>query len=113
MRHASARGEELMNPRARFRLLAIGLAVLALAAVAASEAYAFGSPELDYIILYEGGGGKTLNINNFGTIGVWTGNLGIGNTGQRHATGPGTLNGFIDFSAPDTGQASISNTTLN
>ena len=68
----------------------------------------------NYIILYEGGSsGAQLSINNFGTTGIWTGNIGIAGVGKLAATGPGTLNGDINFAAPNTGQASISNTTIN
>ena len=54
-----------------------------------------------------------MSINNFGTTGIWTGNIGIAGTGKLAASGPGTLNGNINFAAPNTGQASISNTTIN
>jgi VPDSG-CTERM motif len=68
----------------------------------------------NYIILYEGGNsGAQLSINNFGTTGIWTGNIGIAGVGKLAATGPGTLNGNINFAAANTGQASISNTTIN
>jgi hypothetical protein len=73
----------------------------------------FTSGASDYIILYEGGAGKHLAINNFGTTGIWTGNIGIANNGTLAASGPGTLNGNINFAAANTGQASISNTTIN
>jgi hypothetical protein len=68
----------------------------------------------DYIVMYEGGSsGSQLSINNFGTTGIWTGDIGIAGTGKLAASGPGTLNGDINFAAPNTGQASISNTTVN
>jgi hypothetical protein len=68
----------------------------------------------DYIILYEGGSsGSQLSINNFGTTGIWNGDIGIAGVGKLASTGPGTLNGDINFAAPNTGQASISNTTIN
>jgi hypothetical protein len=69
----------------------------------------------DFVVLYEGLGGNQLNQNQ-GTI---TGNIGIGGTGQFDASGPGTINGNIDFSAasicsspPCNGQFSSSNTTI-
>jgi len=65
----------------------------------------------NYVVLYEGGGGNTLNVNNFASI--WSGNIGIGGTGKFAATGPGTFNGSIQFSAAKTGQYSCSNTTIN
>jgi hypothetical protein len=73
----------------------------------------------DYIVMYEGGNsGSQLSINNFGYQGspeqrLWIGNIGIAGSGQLAATGPGTLQGNINFAAPDTGQASFSNTTIN
>jgi len=69
----------------------------------------------NYIIVYEGNLGHTLSINNFGTPGdrVWNGDIGIAGTGKLQATGPGTLNGSINFAAGDSNQAGISNTTIN
>src|SRR4029077_19651625 len=68
----------------------------------------------NYIVMYEGGSsGAQLSINNFGTTGIWTGDIGIAGVGKLAASGPGTLNGNINFAAPNTGQASISNTTIN
>jgi hypothetical protein len=68
----------------------------------------------NYIVMYEGGSsGSQLSINNFGTTGIWTGDIGIAGVGQLAASGPGTVNGSIDFAAANTGQASISNTTVN
>jgi hypothetical protein len=67
----------------------------------------------NYIVMYEGGSsGAQLSINNFGTTGIWTGDIGIAGVGKLAASGPGTLNGNINFAAPNTGQASISNTTI-
>jgi hypothetical protein len=64
--------------------------------------------------MYQGGNsGSKLSINNFGTTGIWTGDIGIAGAGQLAASGPGTVDGNIDFAAPNTGQASISNTTIN
>ena len=70
----------------------------------------------NYIVMYEGGSsGTQLSINNFGTptSRIWNGDIGIAGTGQLAASGPGTLNGNINFAASDTGQSSISNTTIN
>jgi hypothetical protein len=67
----------------------------------------------NYIILYEGGSsGSQLSINNFGTTGIWTGDIGIAGVGKLAATGPGTVDGNINFAAPNTGQASFSNTSF-
>lgn len=59
----------------------------------------------DYAILFEGGGGNTLQVTNVTT----NGNVGVGNTGKLTDSGPSTINGRIDFSAPDTGQFSNNN----
>ena len=80
----------------------------------ASAGLVFGVDVADYIVMYEGGSSSAkLSINNFGTTGIWTGDIGIAGLGQLAATGPGTLNGDINFAAANTGQASISNTTIN
>jgi hypothetical protein len=80
----------------------------------ASAGFVLGVDVQDYIILYEGASaGGTLNINNFGTTGVWTGDIGVANIGKFAATGPGTLNGSIDMAGANVGQVSISNTTVN
>ncbi len=94
------------------------LPVLFFSLLASTPARAIGftlpGDSADYIILYEGGSsGAQLSINNFGTTGIWTGDIGIAGVGQLAATGPGTLNGDINFAAANTGQASISNTTIN
>jgi len=39
--------------------------------------------------------------------------VGIAGNGQFAATGPGTLDGNVNFAAANTGQASVSNTTIN
>jgi hypothetical protein len=102
----------------------IGFAVVVLAALGSlvlipSQARAgsvLGVDVGNYIIVYQGGGtGNHLNINNFGvpTSRVWNGDIGIAGSGKLGASGPGTLNGNIDFAASNTSQASISNTTIN
>ena len=98
--------------QAAFALFAT-LAVFPLALPQAWAGAVFGVDVADYIILYEGGAGNHLAINNFGTTGIWTGDIGIAGTGTLAASGPGTLNGDINFAAANTGQASISNTTIN
>jgi len=96
-------------------LLIVGLMGLFVAAVGTPPAAAdvFGVNVANYNVMYEGGAGKTLSINNFGTTGVWTGDIGIAGLGKLAASGPGTVNGNINFAAANTGQASISNTTVN
>ena len=89
-------------------------AFLALASPLAHAGAVLGVDVQDYIIVYQGGSsGAQLSINNFGTTGIWNGDVGIAGSGKLAATGPGTLNGSIDFAAANTGQASISNTTVN
>ena len=91
---------------------------ISLAAVLGSDARAsvdFGVDVGNYAIIYEGGSsGSQLSINNFGTPGNrnWTGDIGVAGVGQLAASGPGTLNGSVNFAAANTGQASISNTTI-
>jgi PEP-CTERM motif len=71
----------------------------------------------DYAILFEGGGGNTLQITNVTTNtagsgagqGGGIGNIGVGNTGQATDSGPSFISGRIDFSAPNTGQFSNNN----
>jgi hypothetical protein len=58
-----------------------------------------------YGLLFEGGGNNTLQITNV-TV---NGNIGVGGTGKMTVSGPGTINGRIDFSAPNTGQFSNNN----
>jgi len=59
----------------------------------------------DYAILFEGGGGNTMQVTNV-TV---NGNVGVGNTGNLTDSGPSTINGRIDFSASNTGQFSNNN----
>jgi PEP-CTERM motif len=54
----------------------------------------------NYAVLYEGTGGHNLSITNV-TI---NGNVGVGGTGVVQFSGPGTINGRLDFSAANTGQ---------
>jgi uncharacterized repeat protein (TIGR03803 family) len=53
-----------------------------------------------YAILYEGTGGHNLSIANV-TV---NGNVGVGGTGVVQYSGPGTVNGHLDFSAANAGQ---------
>src|SRR6266481_1805651 len=59
----------------------------------------------DYALLFQGGGGNTLQITNV-TV---NGNIGVGNTGRSTDSGPSTINGRIDFAAANTGQWSNNN----
>jgi MYXO-CTERM domain-containing protein len=99
-----------------FRVAVAALAVLGMAALTTPQARAgvvVGVDVQNYIVLYQGGSsGSQLSINNFGTTGIWRGDIGIAGTGQLAASGPGTVQGNINFAAPNTGQASISNTTV-
>ena len=75
------------------------LAVLAVPSAQASEV-AIGVSASQYAVLYEGTGGKNLAISNV-TI---NGNVGVGGTGVVQFSGPGTINGRLDFSAANSGQ---------
>jgi hypothetical protein len=93
--------------------LAILVSLLILPTAVSASGFTLGGAA-NYIILYQGGSsGAQLAINNFGNTGIWNGNIGIAGVGKLAASGPGTVNGNIQFAAPDTGQASISNTTIN
>jgi hypothetical protein len=75
---------------------------------AASSAFADGfslNGATSYAILYEGNGANQLSITNV-TI---NGNVGVGGTGTVAFSGPGTINGNLDFAAGNTGQFSNSN----
>jgi PEP-CTERM motif-containing protein len=54
----------------------------------------------NYAVLYTGTGGHNFSITNV-TI---NGNVGVGGTGVVQFSGPGTINGRLDFSAANTGQ---------
>jgi uncharacterized repeat protein (TIGR01451 family)/choice-of-anchor A domain-containing protein len=54
----------------------------------------------NYAVLYTGTGGHNLSITNV-TI---NGNVGVGGTGVVQFSGPGTIAGRLDFSAPNSGQ---------
>src|SRR5215471_6122107 len=95
------------------RISLILATVFAWAPLPADAGNVFGVDVADYIVLYEGNNSKQLSINNFGTFGTWTGDIGIAGTGKLAASGPATLNGNINFAAANTGQASISNTTID
>lgn len=65
-----------------------------------------GDNSLNFGVLYTGGGnGNQLSLTNV-TI---NGNIGVGGTGKVALSGPGTVNGFLDFSASNTGQYSSTN----
>ena len=99
----------------RFAAWAASAALVAcLLGVRPAHAAVIGVDVQSYIVMYQGGSsGSQLSINNFGTTGIWTGDVGIAGSGKLAATGPGTVNGNINFAAANTGQASISNTTVN
>jgi hypothetical protein len=84
------------------------LAVLLLVAFAIPKAaragFVLGSAS-NYAVLYEGGGNNTLQITNV-TVNF---NIGVGGSGKLTDSGPSTVNGFIDFSAGNTGQFSNNN----
>jgi hypothetical protein len=59
----------------------------------------------NYAVLYEGTGGHNLSLTNVSV----NGNVGVGGTGVVQFSGPGTINGRLDFSAANTGQYHNSN----
>ncbi len=100
-----------MSPKLK-RFKAISLAILFVGALSVREARADGilvgslADAANYAVLYSGTGGNTAHISNV-TV---NGNIGIGGTGQVDFSGPGTINGRLDFAAPtNTGQYSNNN----
>jgi hypothetical protein len=92
------------------------LALLAASSARADIITQIGGDTRNFVVLYDGLGSRTLNQNN----GAINGNIGIGGTGKFAATGPGTINGNIDFSAACAGtyptcggHFGSSNTTIN
>jgi hypothetical protein len=79
--------------------------MLALGLPAAQADSLITPPANDYAILFQGGGGNTLQITNV-TV---NGNVGVGNTGKSTDSGPSTIHGRIDFSAANTSQFSNNN----
>ena len=55
---------------------------------------------VNYVVLYEGTGGHNLSVSNV-TV---NGRVGVGGTGAVQFSGPGTINGELDFAAASTGQ---------
>src|SRR5258706_8955902 len=103
------------------RLLRLMSLVLVLAAIPLSHGeantiFSAGSPEFQYLDLFDGVNAKSLQSSNSNFLGNATlpngANIGIGRNGQIGFSGPGTINGQVDFAAPNTGQASVSNTTI-
>jgi hypothetical protein len=92
--------------KSRYGPLGLGaLALAATTALAVPHAQAGFILNGDYAVLFEGNGNNTLQITNI-TV---NGNVGIGNAGKATDSGPSTINGRIDFSAPNTGQFSNNN----
>jgi hypothetical protein len=94
------------------RLVAMSALAFAIAALLLLGAPVAGANNIplggagNFSILYEGGGsGNQLSITNV-TI---NGNVGVGGSGAVAFSGPGTINGALDFSASNTGQFSNSN----
>jgi PEP-CTERM motif len=83
---------------------ALFLLVLAVPLARANEVN-IGVSASQYAVLYEGTGGHNLSISNV-TV---NGNIGVGGAGKVQFSGPGTINGRLDFSASNTGQYSNSN----
>jgi hypothetical protein len=90
------------------RTSAFALVIFSAGAFWAPESRAVPIPLGDasnYAVLFQGLGGKNLSVTNV-TI---DGNVGVGNTGKVQFSGPGTIDGRLDFSAGNTGQFSNTN----
>ncbi len=84
-------------------VVTLAVAALFLAALAIPQAQATLVPlgdAFNYAVLYEGTGGHNLSITNV-TI---NGSVGVGGSGVVQFSGPGTINGRLDFSAANSGQ---------
>lgn len=84
--------------------MGVGLLAAAFSVVLATSANAATMLPLgaaaDFAVLYDGTGGHNLSISN-DTI---SGNVGVGGTGQVQFSGPGTIDGAMDFSAANSSQ---------
>lgn len=95
-------------------VLGLALAVVAPAAHAGLSGFDLGDAD-NYGVLFQGGGGNALNINNGpGIAGLAeNGAIGIGGTGSLQLSGPLVLNANIDFAgavvdnAPYTGNITV------
>ena len=75
-------------------IAAILVLVIVFHPATASAGTILGVDVQDYIVIYQGGNsGSQLSINNFGTTGIWTGDIGIAGAGKLAASGPGTVAG--------------------
>ena len=101
-------GEEFFGPAGRARIGLTFLAVAVMSTLAIPQARGDSLPlgiASKYGVLYEGNGGHNLQITNV-TI---NGNIGVGGTGVVQYSGPGTIKGQLDFSAPKSGQFHTNN----
>ena len=85
-------------------LITTSVAVLFSGAAAYGSTIPLGSADM-YAVLYEGTGGHNLSISNV-TI---NGNVGVGGTGVVQFSGPGTIDGRLDFSSANVGQYNNTN----
>jgi hypothetical protein len=104
--------------------LAAGLGTMAVGlAIVSSTAQAAGfdlGDAANYTVLFEGGGGNKLNINNPSALfaHIDGGNIGIDNTGQLQLSGPLTINGNVDFAnsvidnGPYSGNVAVNGTII-
>lgn len=90
--------------RLSLRLTTLGTGLLLVAPLACASDIPLGLAG-DFSVLYEGTGGNQLSVSNV-TI---NGNVGVGGSGTVQFSGPGDINGALDFSAANTGQFSNSN----
>jgi len=86
------------------RAICVALPLTLCATSTFADGFNLGSAS-NYGLLFQGGGGNTLQITNV-TV---NGNVGVGNTGKATDSGPSMVNGSIDFSASNTGQFSNNN----
>ena len=110
-----------MRPFARVGLFAV--AALLACSAGARAGFVLGDAS-QYALLFEGGGGNTLQITNVTTNttgggtgvaagqGGGIGNIGVGNTGKVSLSGPGTINGNLDIAAVNNGQVTGGGVTI-
>jgi choice-of-anchor A domain-containing protein len=86
------------------RIVSIPLAIAAMVVFVAPLAHAGFINSIPtaatYAVLYEGTGGQNLNITNV----TLNGNIGVGGTGVVQFSGPGTINGAVNFAAASNNQ---------
>jgi hypothetical protein len=82
------------------KALAVVLSIAFAIPQAARADFALPSDAYNFAVLYEGNGGHNLQITNV-TV---NGNIGVGGTGAVQFSGPGAINGSVEFVAANGGQ---------